>query len=658
MLTHNSPNGFQVPSIEIQGTETPPASPLLTSSFSSSTDHGHVSSSSSGGPSLKNNVDTAATPASSAAAAAGAGAAPAVAAPPTTLSPKSSVTAAASPKTRPRTFSLSHLVTKTRRAYSVSSAYPPKILPNLALPVPNKGQDATWDQYLAATNNNTLNGATATDDPNHSNQPIKFNLSPAQRRNSVAATARRYEDFEQKIEEAPLAVLVSTYLNYLVLILFGHLRDILGKCFKRKEYAHLRMNEGYAPLVSDFDSFYTRRMYVRIRDCWNRPITGVPTRKTMVLERESKDFNKTFKLTGRKIECINFASYNYLGFAQASGPCADAVENTVNHYGMSTAGTRTEAGTTDLHLYMERKVAEFVGKEDAICVSMGFATNSTTIPSLVSKGCLIISDELNHSSIVFGARLSGASIRVFKHNNMMDLRQLLTEVISQGQPRTHRPWKKIMVIVEGLYSMEGSIVNLPEIIKMKHEFKFYLYVDEAHSIGALGENGGGVCDFYGISPKYVDILMGTFTKSFGAAGGYIAADKAVLDHLRLTNHAFLYAETMSIPVVQQIITSLSIIKGEDGTRDGRLRIQKLADNARYFATKLRELGFIVYGDEGSPVVPLLLFNPAKISAFSREALKRGIAICVVGYPATPIISSRARFCVSASHTKADLGIVI
>ncbi|KAI8085199.1 pyridoxal phosphate-dependent transferase [Halteromyces radiatus] len=588
MISHNPASSFQVPSIEIQETKTPPASPSLTTSFSSVTESkGSLSLSTSSTTSTTNNATTLpAKPSVTAAAAAVA----------------ASGTLSSSPKTRPRTFSLSHLVTKTRRAYSVSSAYPPKIQPSLALPAP-RDRDITWDQYLAATKGNDLDDA---DKP-------KFNLSAAQRRNSVAATARRYEDFEQKIEEAPLAVLVSTYLNYLVLILFGHLRDILGKLFKRKEYAHLRTSEGYAPLVSDFDSFYTRRMYVRIRDCWNRPITGVPTRKTLVLERESKDFNKTFKLTGRQVECINFASYNYLGFAQASGPCADAVENTVTQYGISTAGTRSEAGTSDLHLYLEKKVAEFVGKEDAIVVSMGFATNSTTIPSLVGKGCLIISDELNHSSIVFGARLSGASIRVFKHNNMMDLRQLLTEVISQGQPRTHRPWKKIMVIVEGLYSMEGSIVNLPEIIKMKHEFKFYLYVDEAHSIGALGENGGGVCDFYGISPKYVDILMGTFTKSFGAAGGYIAADKAVLNHLRLTNHAFLYAETMSVPVVQQIITSLAIIKGEDGTNDGRIRIQKLADNARYFASKLRELGFIVYGDEGSPVVPLLLFNPAKIS---------------------------------------------
>ncbi|KAI9481331.1 MAG: pyridoxal phosphate-dependent transferase [Benjaminiella poitrasii] len=498
------------------------------------------------------------------------------------------------PSTRQRAFSFSNLVKRTRRAYSVSSAYPVKAQPSLALP--------------------TLKTSFELD-PNNITEENKTNhkLTPAQRRNSIAAAHRKYEDFEQKIEAAPLFVLVSTYLNYFVLILFGHLRDILGKLFKRKEYAHLRTSEGYAPLVSDFDSFYTRRMYVRIRDCWNRPTTGVPGRTITILERESKDFNQTFRLTGRKLDAINFSSYNYLGFAQNKGPCADQVEDCVKDCGLSTAGTRMEAGTIDLHGKLEKTVANFVGKEDAIVVSMGFATNSTTIPSLVSKGCLVISDELNHSSIIFGVRLSGASVRVFKHNNMIDLKNLLREVISQGQPRTHRPWKKIVVMVEGLYSMEGSIVNLPELIKLKREFKFYLYVDEAHSIGALGESGGGVCDFYGIDTKNIDLMMGTFTKSFGAAGGYIAGDKTLIDYLRVTNHAYSYAESISPPVIQQIISSMRIISGEDDTNDGSNRIQTLADNSRYFSNALRRMGFIVYGDEGSPVIPLLLFNPAKIS---------------------------------------------
>ncbi|ORZ24554.1 pyridoxal phosphate-dependent transferase [Absidia repens] len=465
---------------------------------------------------------------------------------------------------------------------------------------------------------------------------------------------RRYDDLEYKLEAAPLYVLISTYLNYFVLILFGHLRDIMGKCFKPSAYSHLKMNQGYAPLVSDFDSFYTRRLYVRIRDCWNRPITGVASRTVKLLERVSLDFNRTFRLTGKVTENLNFASYNYLGFAQKSGPCAEAVEQSSRINGIPSPSPRAEAGSTQLHTDLERLVARFVGKEDSMVVSMGFATNATTIPALVNKGCLIISDEMNHSSLIFGARLSGASVRVFKHNNIDDLKELLQEVISQGQPRTHRPWKKILVIVEGLYSMEGTIVNLPEIVKLKEKFKFYLYVDEAHSIGALGENGGGVCDFYGVDPNNVDVLMGTFTKSFGAAGGYVAGNKSMIDHLRIHNHAYIYAEPISIPVIQQVLTSLKIICGEDGTDDGRRRIKTLAKNSYHFATKLRALGFIVYGDYGSPVVPLLLFNPAKIPAFSRELLKRGIAVCVVGYPATPIITSRARFCLSASHTKDDI----
>lgn len=469
-----------------------------------------------------------------------------------------------------------------------------------------------------------------------------------------SAPKRLYKDFEQKLEAAPLYVLVSTYLNYFVLILFGHLRDFVGKYFKPDQYAHLKTSKGYAPLVSDFDSFYTRRMYIRIRDCWNRPITGVAGRNVNLLERTSQDFNKTFKLTGKSGEKLNFASYNYLGFAQNTGPCADEVEHTVKKYGITSASSRSEAGTLDIHQEMEKVVADFVGKEAAMIVSMGFATNSTTIPALVSKGCLIISDELNHSSIIFGARLSGAAVRTFKHNDMFDLQQLLEEVISQGQPRTHRPWKKVLVIVEGLYSMEGTIVNLPGLIQLKSQYKFYLYVDEAHSVGALGDCGGGVCNFFGIDPAKVDILMGTFTKSFGSAGGYIAADKHIIDHLKLNNHAYVYAEPVSVPVAQQVIASMNIISGHDDTGEGMRRINQLSKNSAYLSKRLRQMGFIVYGDHGSPVIPLLLFQPAKIPAFSRELLKRGIAVVVVGYPATPIISSRARLCVSATHTKNDL----
>jgi serine palmitoyltransferase len=224
-------------------------------------------------------------------------------------------------------------------------------------------------------------------------------------------------------------------------------------------------------LNSDFDSFYTRRLKARMDDCFSRPVTGVAGRTIVTFDRVSHDFNENFHFTGTQRRALNISSYNYLGFAQATGGVADAVEAGLRRYGVSSGGTRLEAGTLDLHLQAEKLVSQFVGTEDAMIVSMGFATNSTTIPALVDKGCLVISDELNHASIRFGVRLSAASIRVFKHNDMRALETLLREAISQGQPRTHRPWKKILVIVEGLYSMEGSLVHLPELIVLKEKYK-------------------------------------------------------------------------------------------------------------------------------------------------------------------------------------------
>lgn len=313
------------------------------------------------------------------------------------------------------------------------------------------------------------------------------------------------------------------------------------------------------------------------------------------------------------METLNFSSYNYLGFSQNHGPCADAAASETLRNGLVWPSPRAEAGTLALHADLERQIAHFVGQPDAMVISMGFATNATTIPALASRGCLILSDELNHASIAFGARLSGATVRVFKHNDMRDLEAKLRQAIAQGQQQRqqchYRPWKKIWVVVEGLYSMEGTIVDLPRLLELKDRYKFYLYLDEAHSIGALGDHGGGVCDFYGIDPQRVDILMGTFTKSFGAAGGYIAASKEIIDYLRVRNHAYVYAETMPVPVIQQIATATQILLHDE---EGQRRIRQLRENALYFSSQLRKLGFIIYGDHGSPVIPLLLFTPTKI----------------------------------------------
>ena len=455
-------------------------------------------------------------------------------------------------------------------------------------------------------------------------------------------------------DEPPYYFLLTTYLSYLILIVFGHVRDFFGKRFRESHYRHLKPINGYASLNNDFDNFYVRRLKMRINDCFARPVTGVPGRYINLLDRKSDDHNLTFQLQGSTTETLNMSSYNYLGFAQSQGPCADATEAAIRKYGISMSSTRGDVGTSDLHVEVEELIAKFVGKPAAIVFSMGFVTNAAAFPALMGKGCLIISDELNHSSIRTGTRMSGAVISTFKHNDMRNLEKLLRESISQGQPRTHRPWKKIMVAVEGLYSMEGTMCNLPGLVALKKKYKFTLFVDEAHSIGALGPQGRGVCDYFGVDPAEVDILMGTLTKSFGANGGYVAAEKDIIAKLRVTNAASLYGESPAPPVLMQIQSSLRIISGEIVPGQGEERLKRLAFNARYLRLGLKRLGFIVYGHDDSPIIPVTLYNPAKMPAFSHEMLNRRISVVVVGYPATPLISSRARFCVSAAHNKDDL----
>jgi serine palmitoyltransferase len=467
----------------------------------------------------------------------------------------------------------------------------------------------------------------------------------------LGTSTKPFESFE----ETPLLIAVLTYIGYGVLIVFGHIRDFLRRWgWEKVPMAAEPVSEGWVPLYQSFESFYTRNLYRRIRDCWNRPICSVPGAEFDVMDRESPDYGWTFRLTDTTTRAMNMGSYNYLGFAQNRGVCADSAEQTTRQCGVGVCGSRHELGNHAIHHELETLVGKFLGVESAVVFGMGFATNSMNIPALVGKGCLILSDELNHASLVLGSRLSGAVIKTFKHNDVVDLERKLRDAIIDGQPISHRPWKKVLIIVEGVYSMEGSIVKLPDIIRLKKKYKAYVYLDEAHSIGAMGPNGRGVVDYWGCDPKDIDIMMGTFTKSFGSAGGYIGGSKKLIDYIRCRSHSACYATSMAAPIAQQIITSMRIIMGLDGTKEGKRRVNQLAWNCRYFRRRLHEMRFIIYGNCDSPVIPLLLFCPGKIAAFSRECLKRGLATVVVGFPATPIIESRARFCLSAAHTKETL----
>lgn len=457
---------------------------------------------------------------------------------------------------------------------------------------------------------------------------------------------------EQHVEEEPpFIVALLTYLSYGILFLFGHLRDALRYLGLEERHEVEEVGrEGYVPLFRSFESFYARNVFRRALECANRPICSNPGVEITLMVRETPDFGWTFRFTGDTARLLNMASYNYLGLAETTGPCAESAAVAAAKYGIGVCSSRHELGTMEIHQKLEKLTARFLGVEDAITFGMGFATNSMNIPALMGKGCLIISDELNHASLILGCKLSGAVVRTFKHNNMKSLEEKLMDAVVYGQARTHRPWRKILVVVEGVYSMEGTVVPLPEVIFLKKKYKAYLYLDEAHSIGAMGPNGRGVVDYFGCDPKDIDVMMGTFTKSFGGSGGYIAGTKKLVNHIRTLSHSACYASSMPAPIAQQVASAMLTIMGEDGTNEGQRRIQQLRRNTRFFRQRLKQMGFIVYGHEDSPVVPLLVYLPAKILAIMRELTRRGFAVIGVAFPACHLLKARVRFCLSAAHT--------
>jgi serine palmitoyltransferase len=458
----------------------------------------------------------------------------------------------------------------------------------------------------------------------------------------------------------------NVQLNFftVLLITLTYVMVLLGAYFSEYLYqvnsmvqgktAGFAVRKGYAPLFKDFEYFWTRHAYSVIRDCYERPVASGPGRFIKVLERVGRRKNEVFDYTGRTLECINTGSYNYLGFGGPNEFTEKDVLQAIRQYGTSTCSARAEIGTTAVHIELEKKVAEFVGKPAAIIFGMGYETNSTAIPSLVGKGGLIISDSLNHASLVTGCRASGAKITVFRHNDPKSLEMVLRKAIAEGQPRTHRPWKKILVVVEGIYSMEGEVLKLKEIVAVKNKYKAYLYIDEAHSIGAIGRGGRGVCAYAGVDPKEVDILMGTFTKSFGSVGGYIASSPEIIAYLRKTAFGALYDTSMSVPAAVQSLAAMKTIMGEIHGNEGERRLRSLRDNTIYVRRRLKELGFYILGNYDSPVIPLLIGHPTKMPFTSRACLEQNLAVVVVGFPATPLATSRARICVSASHAREDL----
>ncbi|KHJ84172.1 hypothetical protein OESDEN_16118, partial [Oesophagostomum dentatum] len=260
-------------------------------------------------------------------------------------------------------------------------------------------------------------------------------------------TQRSPNEFEEKSRLFKFAV----YFCWITLIIFAYIREAMRKWGLEKDKASKERREqmDFVPLFSDFESLYTRNCYMRVRDVFERPIGSVPGATVNIIDRTSDDFNWTYKYPGTQTEVINTGSYNYLGFANSTGPCADAAIAQIDKEGLATCTTIHERGRSVSQYKLEKLVAEFLSVEDAIVFSMGFATNSMNAPCLVDKHSLIISDQHNHASLILGCRLSGASTKVFKHNDMKSLEKILRDAIAYGNPKTHRPYRKMLIIVEG-----------------------------------------------------------------------------------------------------------------------------------------------------------------------------------------------------------------
>ena len=401
--------------------------------------------------------------------------------------------------------------------------------------------------------------------------------------------------------------------------------------------------------LAGFMVFYTKYLYNTMADCFNRPIEGAAAKEIDVVSREWKNDHGVDVLAVSEDHvtrrCVNLGSYNYLGFGGPNECTTQPVVDTMRASGIMVGTNACEMGVPAEQRELEHTVAEFIGKEDAIVMPMGFATNSLIIPALAGKRCLLLSDGLNHSSIVTGLRSSGAKIRVVKHSDMADLEQHLAAAVKET-PR----WRRIIFACEGMYSMEGEVCPLPEIVRLCKKYGAISYVDEAHSIGALGERGRGVCDYWHVDPADVDILMGTFTKSFGSVGGYVAASRRIIAYLRRHALGSYLGVPMSPACARQAIVALR----ELDKPAGRARIAQLRNNSVTIRKRLTDAGFVLLGPSDSPVIPIMIAHPQKMSTFSRECLRRGLAVVAVGYPATPLLGLRVRLCISAGFSDADV----
>lgn len=337
-------------------------------------------------------------------------------------------------------------------------------------------------------------------------------------------------------------------------------------------------------------------------------------------------------------ELINLSSNNYLGLATDSSLKAVAKE-AIDEWGVGAGAVRTINGTLDLHLELEQELAKFKGTEAAIAYQSGFNCNMAAISAVMGKGDVILSDELNHASIIDGCRLSGAKIVRVKHSDMVDLRQKAQEVRESGL------YKKAMFITDGVFSMDGDIAKLPEIVEIAKEFDIMVYVDDAHGSGVLGK-GHGTVKHFGLE-KEVEFQIGTLSKAVGVVGGYVAGSQALIDWLKVRSRPFLFSTAVTPADAAAATAALRRIDEHPELNE------QLWENARYFKEKLEALGFET-GITETPITPVIIGDEQAAQDFSKRLYEEGVYVKSIVFPTVPRGTARVRNMPTAAHTKSML----
>jgi glycine C-acetyltransferase len=335
---------------------------------------------------------------------------------------------------------------------------------------------------------------------------------------------------------------------------------------------------------------------------------------------------------------LNFSSNNYLGLANHPKLVA-AAEEATKKYGIGPAAVRTIAGTMDLHVELERRLAKFKGAEDVITFQSGFTANLGTIAALVDKQDVIFSDRLNHASIIDGCRLSGARIVVYEHNDPASLEAAVKE--NEGT------YRRALLVTDGVFSMDGDIAPLPMLADVARKHALMFMVDDAHGEGVLGRGGRGIVDHFGLHGK-VDIEVGTLSKAFGVVGGLVAGDKVVVDWLRQRGRPYLFSSAVTVPDAAACLAAIDILESSTELVD------RLWDNTKYFKAEMKTLGFDT-GASQTPITPVMLGEAPLAQQFSRELFDGGVFAMSIGFPTVPKGKARIRVMISAAHDRDDLG---